>query len=349
MQAGKLPHDLLARLIADIRHGDDRVVVGPGIGRDAAVIDIGGPSLLVAKSDPITFASDLIGWFSVHVNANDVACLGAKPAWFLATILLPDGATEELAESIFGQVRDACQSLQIELIGGHTEVTLGIDRPIVVGALLGEVRRERLVHPDGAKPGDALILTKGIAIEGTAVLAREARRGLAALRVDASTLTTAADYVYDPGISVVAEARAACDAVEVHAMHDPTEGGLATALYEMAEASDVGITVDAGSIEVLPETKTLCEAASLNPLGLLASGALLIAVAESEHRSALAAIRSTGVAAERIGTFVESETGVIMVSNTETDMPRFARDEVARFLSDSESSRGNQNPEGEAS
>lgn len=348
MQAGKLPHDLLARLLAGIPHGDDHVVLGPGIGRDAAVIDNGGPSLLVAKSDPITFASDLVGWYAVHVNANDVACLGAKPAWFLATILLPEGATEELAESIFRQVRDACEMLHIELVGGHTEVTLGIDRPIVTGSLLGEVPRERLVRPDGAKPGDALILTKGIAIEGTAVLAGETQDRFTALGVDATTLTTAADYVYDPGISVVAEARAACDAVEVHAMHDPTEGGLATALYEMAEASSLGIAVDAGSIEVLPETKTLCEAASLDPLGLLASGSLLIAVAESEHRSALAAIRSIGVAAERIGTFVEPEAGVIMVGNTETDIPRFARDEVARFLSDSGSPRRKQNPEGEA-
>ncbi|MCH8814591.1 MAG: hydrogenase expression/formation protein [Chloroflexi bacterium] len=348
MQAGKLPHDLLARLLADIPHGDDRVVLGPGVGRDAAVIDNGGPSLLVAKSDPITFASDLIGWYAVHVNANDVACLGAKPAWFLATILLPEGATEELAETIFGQVKGACESLQIELVGGHTEVTLGIDRPIVIGSLLGEVSRERLVRPDGAKPGDALILTKGIAVEGTSVLARESQDRLTELGVDATSLTTAADYVYDPGISVITEARAACDAVQVHAMHDPTEGGLSTALYEMAEASNVGIAVDPGSIEVLPETKTLCSAASLDPLGLLASGSLLVAVAESEHRSALAAIRSIGVAAERIGTFVESETGVIMVGNTETDMPRFARDEVARFLADSGRSRGNQNPEGEA-
>lgn len=348
MQAGKLPHDLLERLLADVPHGDHRVVLGPGIGRDAAVIDNGGPSLLVAKSDPITFATDLIGWYAVHVNANDVACTGAKPAWFLATILLPEGSTEELAESIFRQIQDACGSLRIDVVGGHTEVTLGIDRPIVTGSLLGDVPRERLVRPDGARPGDAILLTKGIAIEGTSVLAREARDRLTALGVDAAALTRAVDYVYDPGISVVPEARAACEAAEVHAMHDPTEGGIATALYEMSEASGVGIAIDTGSIEVLPETKILCEAATLDPLGLLASGSLLIAVAESEHEMALAAIRSIGVTTERIGTFVEEGAGVIMVGNTESEIPRFARDEIARFLSDSGSPRGNQNPEGEA-
>ena len=334
MQAGKLPHDLLARLIANVPKLDDRVVLGPGIGRDAAVIDAGGPSLLIAKSDPITFASDRIGWYAVHVNANDVACLGAKPTWFLATILLPEGSTTDLASSIFGQVQDACRSLEIALVGGHTEITLGIEQPIVSGTLLGEVSRERLVRPDGAKPGDSLILTKGIAIEGTTVLAREASGRLEALGVDADTLNAASRYLNEPGISVVPEAGAATSTVEVHAMHDPTEGGIAAALYEMAEASDAGIAIEQGAIEILPETTAICSAAGLDPLGLLASGALLIAVSESAETATIQAIESKGIAARRIGTFLEPGTGVIMMGNTETVVPRFARDEIARFLSD---------------
>jgi len=334
MQAGKLPHDLLARLIDNIPNLDHRVILGPGIGRDAAVIDTGGPSLLIAKSDPITLASDRIGSYAVHVNANDVACLGAKPAWFLATILLPEGSSEDLAESIFSQISDACDSLQIALVGGHTEVTLGIQEPIVSGTLLGEVSKERLVRPDGAKPGDSLILTKGIAIEGTTVLAREASDRLESLGVDADTLTAASRYLSEPGISVVAEAQAATSKVNVHAMHDPTEGGLATALYEMAEASGLGIAIDQEAIEILPETATICRVAGLNPLGLLASGALLIAIAESNALAAIEAIESEGISARKIGTFVGPETRVIMLGNTETIVPRFARDEIARFLSD---------------
>ncbi len=185
LQTGKLPNEALAALLAKLQHRDPRVLIGPGIGVDAAVIDNGGPKLLVAKSDPITFATDHIGTYAVHVNANDVACLGARPAWFLATILLPESATPQLAESIFGQIASTCEALGIELVGGHTEITHRLQRPIVSGALLGEVERERLVRPGGARPGDCVILSRGIAIEGTAVLAREAEaewgRRLAAL------------------------------------------------------------------------------------------------------------------------------------------------------------------------
>src|SRR3989337_4013021 len=131
MDVGKLPNDLLASLLSRVEPRDPRVIIGPGIGWDAAVIDTGGPRLLVAKTDPITFASDLIGWYAVHVNANDVACMGARPAWFLATVLLPEGAPLDLSEAVFGQVLEACDSLGVELVGGHTEFTYRLERPIV--------------------------------------------------------------------------------------------------------------------------------------------------------------------------------------------------------------------------
>jgi hydrogenase expression/formation protein HypE len=336
MEAGKLPNELLARLLATVTAGDPRIVVGPGVGRDAAVIDAGGERLLIAKSDPVTFASDHIGWYATHVNANDVACMGGRPAWFLATILLPEGATEALASDVFGQVRDACAALEIELVGGHTEITLGLGRPIVVGAMLGEVERESLVEPGGAREGDALLLTKGIAIEGTAVLAREAGERLSALGVGAATVAAAREYIFAPGISVVRDGLAVREALgpgRVHAMHDPTEGGLATALYELAQASGLGIAVDGAAIEVLPETRAICEAASLEPLGLLASGALLIAVAAEDADTALSALESGGIRGRRIGRMVNNKTGVIMEGDTERrPIPRFTRDEVARFL-----------------
>ena len=338
VDVGKLPNELLARLLARIQHRDPRVLLGPGVGLDAAVIDAGGERLLVAKSDPVTFASDHIGWYAVHVNANDVACMGARPAWFLATVLLPEGASEEQASQVFGQLLEACESLEIELVGGHTEITHGLGRPIVVGAMLGEVEREALVQPAGAREGDALILTKGIAIEGTAVLAREAGERLEQLGVPQATIETARRYIFEPGISVVPEALAACAAVRaaggaVHAMHDPTEGGLATALYELAEASGLGVSVQEEAITVLPETQAICSAASLEPLGLLASGALLIAVAEEDCGTVLAALAEAGIRASRIGTMVKREAGVIMDGLAQIKkVPRYARDEVARFL-----------------
>jgi len=330
---GKLPGELLASLLKRVQGRDPRVIIGPGIGRDAAVIDAGGPKLLVAKSDPITFASDMIGWYAVHVNVNDIACTGARPAWFLATVLLPEDASASLAESVFDQLVGTCGDLGIELVGGHTEITLGLTRPIVVGAMLGEVERDRLVRPDGGRPGDALILTKGIAIEGTGVLAREAGERLLGLGLSAEEVEEAKRYIVDPGISVLKEAGVACEAVQVHAMHDPTEGGLATALYEMAEANRCGIVVQEDEIEVLPLTRRLCEAAILDPFGLLASGALLLAVADEDCTGALRAIEEAGVPARRIGSLASAEVGVIMESNGgRSYVRRFPRDEVARFL-----------------
>ncbi|MCH7522335.1 MAG: hydrogenase expression protein [Chloroflexi bacterium] len=324
-------------MLAKNRITDPRVVLGPGVGEDAAALDM-GDRLLVAKCDPITFATDSIGWYAVHVNANDIAATGAVPRWFLATLLVPESMEQADVEEIFNQIGSACRSLDIALIGGHTEITYDLDRPLIVGAMLGEVEREALVQPAGAREGDALILTKGIAIEGTAVLAREAGERLEQLGVPQATIETARRYIFEPGISVVPEALAACAAVRaaggaVHAMHDPTEGGLATALYELAEASGLGMSVQEEAITVLPETQAICSAASLEPLGLLASGALLIAVAEEDCGTALAALAEAGIGASRIGAMVKREAGVIMDGRARTmKVPRFARDEVARFL-----------------
>lgn len=334
MDVGKLPNQLLAQLLGRIGpYRSGRVVVGPGVGQDAAVIEM-GDRLLVAKSDPITFASDLIGWYAVHINANDLACMGARPAWFLATILLPEGAAPSLAEDIFQQVLDACQGMEVELVGGHFEITYGLERPILVGAMLGEVERERLVRGSGAQPRDCLVLTKGIAIEGTAVLAREAGEALLRLGVTAAVLEEARGYIFRPGLSVVREALLAVESVPVHAMHDPTEGGLATALHELATASGVGAAVQEVAIPVLACTEAICRAAGLQPLGLLASGALLIAVPPAHCDALLARLAEAGIAAACIGTVTQPSAGVIMErrSGGKEPLPQFARDEVARFL-----------------
>jgi hydrogenase expression/formation protein HypE len=334
LPAGKLPQEMLASLLAKVAHRDPRVLIGPGIGRDAAVIDTGAPKLLVAKSDPITFATDLIGSYAVHVNANDIACMGGRPTWFLATALLPEGCPRTLPGEILSQLTAACDALDIELVGGHTEVTYGLDRPIIVGAMLGEVEPERLVRPENARPGDAVILTKGIAIEGTAVLAREAAADLREAGLPDRTLERATAYIANPGISVVAEASAACEAGAVHAMHDPTEGGLATALRELAGVTRCGLLIHHDAIRVFPETAAVCAALALDPLGLLASGALLIAVSEDDTSNVIASIKHAGVSAVRIGSLVDAAQGAIMMVNGKpTPLPAFGRDEVARYFS----------------
>ncbi len=332
LQIGKLPMDLLQRLLARYSQEDERVVVGARIGEDAAVVDM-GDRYLVAKSDPITFATDEIGWYVVHVNTNDVAAMGATPRWFLLTLLLPDKQTEPLlVEEILSQVAETCQELGIVLCGGHTEITYGLERPIAIGTLLGEVEKGDLVCTSGALVGDDVILTKGIAIEGTAILAREAKESLTGL-VGEDTLERGRLFLHEPGISVLKDARIAVQAGRVHAMHDPTEGGLATGLWELAHAAGKGIVVDLGQVHLFEETADFCRALGLDPLGLIASGALLLAVEPEDSARIVAALSRQGIEASVIGQVVD---GPVMVQARENGelrrVPVFEQDELTRVL-----------------
>lgn len=336
LEAGKLPPELLKRLLDKVRIEDPRVLLGPAIGADAALIDC-GDTILVVKSDPVTFATDMIGWYAVHVNANDIACMGATPKWFVASLLLPEGTEEQQVEAIFRQITDACRSVGASLVGGHTEVTIGLPRPVMVGAMLGEVPKGREVRPDGARVGDALVLTKGIAIEGTALLARDAAGRLTEAGSSNNVMDSAKDLLLHPGISVVRDAHIACNNAAIHALHDPTEGGVATGIWEMASASQVGFEVNEAQLQasVLPETHSICRALGLDPLGLLASGALLIVVAPQDLDALLASLQDAGIPARQIGRAVSPENSVTLKTSRGEckPMPVFVRDELARFLS----------------
>lgn len=329
---GKLPIKTLERLLKQNRIKDRRVIVGPGIGEDAAVIDTGGPRYLIAKTDPITFTADQIGWYAVHINANDIATKGGRPLWYLATFLLPEECTTEaIAEKIFHDTLKACESIGVSLIGGHTEITTGLTRPIVVGQMLGEVDKDKLIRADGAKPGDAIILTKGIAIEGTAVIAREHASDLLTV-MNEKNLTRCRNFVYQPGISVLKEALAATEAGVVHAMHDPTEGGLATALHEIAWAAGVGVRVDAETIPIFVESQALCNHYHLDPLGLIASGALLIVAPTAETDRIVAALRAQAIAATVIGEITDKSHGVNMLTADGLRvLPLFEQDELTKI------------------
>ena len=332
MDIGKFPAELLGRLLGKNAVVDPRVLVGPKIGEDAAVIDM-GEKLLVAKSDPVTFAADAIGWYAVQVNANDVACTGGIPKWFLATLLVPERFSEAEAEQIFDQVLEACRELDVSLVGGHSEVTYGIDRPMLLGTMLGEVERDRLVHTGGAQEGDSIVLTKGIAIEGVALLARDFSGELQAAGVEQRVIVRAREYLRAPGISVMNDARLALETVTVHSLHDPTEGGLVTGLREVAQASGLGLAIEEGSVPILPECKAICDGLGLDPLGLLASGALLITLAANEVPKLLLALEREGITGWEIGQMLAPEEGLIMIGyEGEVPMPTFPRDEMARFL-----------------
>jgi len=329
---GKLPPDHLARLLAEHTRPDPRLIVGARLGEDAAVIDM-GDRYLIAKTDPITFATDEIGWYAVNVNANDVACAGGAPRWFLATLLLPEGKTDAaLVDAIFAQMAAACDRLDVTLAGGHTEITYGLDRPVIVGNMLGEVDPGRFVATAGARPGDDILLTKGVAVEATAIIAREKADELEGT-FDAGYLRRCQGFLHDPGISVVCDAQVAQAAGAVHAMHDPTEGGLATGLWELAAAAEVGLEIDETAIPVLPETAALCAQFGLDPLGVIASGALLIACPPTETEAILSALDGEGIQASRLGRAVDQGCGCFLIGpDSKRPLPTFPRDEIARLF-----------------
>jgi hydrogenase maturation factor len=329
---GKLPVEFLGRLIRTYTSTIHGVVVGASIGEDAAAIDI-GEKYLLAKTDPVTFVAEDIGTYTIFVNSNDIAAMGGRPLWFLATVLLPEkGATPELVEGIFEQLSSACGRIDVAFCGGHTEITAGIDRPIVIGTMLGEVEKNRLVTTGGARPGDDILLTKAIAIEGTSIIAREKGEELARL-FGKEILHRCRNLAEKPGISVLEDVRIAMRNGRVHSMHDPTEGGLANALHEVAAAADVGLVVDEDRIPVLDECRVLCRHYGLDPLGLIASGSLLIMVEPSDSGKIMHSLEEAGVPAANIGRITRKERGVKSRSEGRIqDLPKFARDEITKIL-----------------
>lgn len=330
MKTGKLPPDILTRLLSGTRT-DPTVIVGPAYGEDAAAVRFGG-RVLVAAADPITFTTDRIGRYAVSINANDIAVLGATPRYFLATILLPPGSAESEAESVFNEIEAACRAIGVTLIGGHTEITSAASRIVVSGCMLGEADESSLIRTSGARVGNALILAGGYAIEGTAILAREAADDLRSRGLTDEPILRASVYLDDPGICIANYANIAMRTGGVTAMHDPTEGGIATAIHEMAAAGDCGFVIDREALDDLCRLpcKAICDALGLDPLGLLASGSLLIAVDTDFAAAQLSAFEREGITAARIGVVTDKQQGTRFADGS--PMPSFARDEIARYF-----------------
>ncbi len=329
---GKLPHDYLQQMINSLPTTSERLILGPGIGLDCAVVDF-GDRCLVFKSEPITFATRHIGWYAVQIASNDIATTGAKPQWMLLSMLLPENkTTPSLVEEISQEVSQTCQQMGIVLIGGHTEITSGLDRPILVTTLIAEITREKLITPRGAKPGDVLILTKGIPIEATALLAKEFPEQLSDSLSDAE-IAQAENFLKDPGISVIRDAEIAVNAGEVHAMHDPTEGGLATALWELAHASQTTLVIEPSRIHIPPVSRKMCERFGLDPMGTIASGALIIAAASSSGQAIINALEKSGITATIFGRIEEGQPTVYQITSSGRQLlAKFSRDEIARLF-----------------
>ena len=298
MHPGKVPPDILSNIIfKHLGSTDSDVILGPGLGQDAAVLRV-GEKVVVAATDPITGSIEDVGWLAVHVNANDIATFGVPPRWFLASLMLPVGCDESQIEHIVGQVHEAAKSLGIAVVGGHSEITPGVDRPIVAGFMLGIADDGAFVTSSGARAGDAIVLTKSIALEGTSILATEERNKLAKLL--GSDLVQQAVSLRDR-LSVVAEGLAAFRTGHVTAMHDPTEGGLSNGLHELCDASSVGFDINLSSVRTEDSTQRICELLAIDPMDLISSGCMIITCAQDSAKEVVHSIEKAGVSAGRIG------------------------------------------------
>lgn len=332
LPVGKLPFELLGSLLAGLESVDDSVVVGPGLGRDAAVIDLDG-TLLVIKNDPITFVSQEAGVYVVHVNANDLSCLGAIPRWMLITALLPEfGSTESLVAELFEQVKTSCAQLGISLIGGHTEITAGVPRPLLIGTLIGTAGPTGLLYPGNAQRGDRLLLARPAGIEGTALLAIERANELTAAH-GVEFVARSRRLLHDPGISVVDIARVLLDTRAVTALHDPTEGGVANAVREIAAASGLGAVMNRDLVPLLEETSTIARYFDIDPLGMLSSGTMLATVFAGDVDHVLERCSIEGIQTAVIGKMTAPSSGFSLIENNRTiELPIFQSDEVTRAL-----------------
>jgi len=317
---GKVPWDKIASKVGGKLPPE--VVLGPAVGEDAAIVKIGGELWAVA-SDPITFTSKEAGKLSVIVNANDVAVRGARPLYYTATVLVsPESADEESIDSILDDIRAACGSQGIALIGGHTEVTPGLPHTVIAGTMLGKVT-ERLITTGGLREGDLVGMTKWTGLEGTLILLNEFKEHL--LEIHGPEIFREPDKVFgEDWLSIVPEATAAAECPHVTALHDITEGGIGEALHELASAAGLSIQVNADSIPILQETKLLCSDLGMNPFGLIGSGSLLIGCTAQGKEELEKAFASLGIPFSWIG-----EAGAAEGKPAST-LPRFERDEILK-------------------
>lgn len=313
LPSGKVPIEVLQSII--FRHLGARrkeVILGPRVGVDGAVVEVGNKSLIVSM-DPITGASERIGWLAVNVNANDIATFGVRPTLFSSCLLLPPGATEATIATISTQMDAAAKKLKMAVIDGHCETTPCITHPIIVGTAMGISEKNHYVTSSGAKAGSSLILTKGAGIEGTAILATD-RKELLHGQFSEGFLSKASAF-FDR-ISVVEEAVAAFETGGVTAMHDPTEGGVAGGIQEMADASKVGVKVFETQIPIQKETLEICRFFKIDPLQLIGSGALLIATRQGFADKIVGALKRRRIQASVIGEFLKQPKKRILVKRT---------------------------------
>ncbi len=329
---GKLPLDFLSREIfprLPLPLNDSRVILGPAVGEDAAILKV-GDELLAIHSDPVTGGGKLAGWLSVYVASNDIATRGVRPLWLLPVFLFREGAEESEILGLVEQVGEAARRIGASVIGGHTEVTPNLSFNIVVTTAIG--MGKRMLRTADAREGDLIVMTKECALEGTAILSNELSDELRARGLSQGVLERASRLIEE--ISVLKESMVAADFTGVHSMHDPTEGGILGGVQELATASGLGFRIYEERIPLREETIGICRSLSIDPLRLISSGSLLIAVGRDTVEELLSAIERAGVRASVIGELTSRERGMVILrrDGREEDISEPVLDELWRVL-----------------
>ncbi len=299
MQPGKLPNELLADIIfSNIRIKRDEVLVFPKVGVDCGVIDF-GENVCVISTDPITGTTSDIGWLGVHVACNDVIAAGVEPLGLMLTIMAPPGTTETDLYDIMSQADKASTELNVDIVGGHTEITNAVTRTVLSTTAIGKAQKSKVMSMLTAQNGDYVIMTKTAGLEGTAIIARDKETELKEV-IDPEIIKRAKNMIND--ISVLKEGEIAAN-IGVHRMHDATEGGVLGALWEIAESSGLGIEVYGDRMPVTEETKAICDHLNINPLRLISSGCLLIAT--PDKKELLSELKKAGIKATVVGRMIK--------------------------------------------
>ncbi len=331
LKEGKLPIDLLKKFLKVLPVSSRKIKIKPGPGADSAVIDA-GKYYIVVSQDPITFTEKDIGYYSVMVNANDVICMGAKPEFFLFTLLLPEGISEVKIREIFREVSKICKKFSISVIGGHTEITPFLKRIIISGTMIGLREKKKGIFPKKVKKGDYLICVKEVPIEGISIIAKEKEKELKGL-IDSKLIERFKRYHLNPGIGIIKEGLLLLKNKNVCALHDPTEGGIFNGIYEFCEFLNLGVIVYEDKIPIVRGAKKIFDYFKIDPLKTISSGSLLVAIRRRGISEVENLLQRNNIEYSIIGEFMDRKYGRKMVTENGKETEIYScQDEISKIF-----------------
>ncbi|MDD6191395.1 MAG: AIR synthase family protein [Firmicutes bacterium] len=315
LETGKLDSELLKKIVfGKIGYRSPLVRVRPGIGEDCAVMDFGDYDCIMS-TDPISSAVSDIGKLAIHITCNDIASNGVEPLGIMLAVMLPEGTTDEDVEHIMAQAAEEAAALNVEIVGGHTEVTGAVNQPVIVSTAVGRCSAGGSQSGNDMVPGDYIMMTKAAGLEGSGIIACDFESQLIKAEFAQEEIEEAKSFLNR--VSVVREGVAA-GKVGTHGMHDITEGGILGAIWEMCQISETGAEIWEENIPVEAVTEKICDLFDINPLRLISSGSMLIIVPEDKKDEMQDAMESAGVSATIIGRIKEKTDGVKLVKRVQT-------------------------------